>query len=81
MENRFFYDGTRKIYDPKTGKVQKDTVSVLKFNTLPSANTSLGIDYPWEIVGTTSESDGYTSTKAVKITFSDLSEINFILLE
>ena len=71
IENRFFYDGTRKIYDPTTGKIQKDTVSVLKFNTLPSVNTSLGKDYPWEIIGTTSESDGYTSSKAVKISFAD----------
>jgi len=70
-ENRFFFDGTRKIYDPTTGKLQKDKVSVLKFNTFPSNNNNLGRDYPWEIIGTTSESDGYTSSKAVKITFAD----------
>lgn len=70
-ENRFFFDGTRKIFDVTTGKLQKDKVNVLKFNTLPNSNTSLGIDYSFEIIGTTTESDGYTSSKAVKITFSD----------
>jgi hypothetical protein len=74
LENRFFFDGTRNIYDITTGKLQKDKVSVLKFNTLPNSNISISRDYPWKIVGTTSESDGYTSTKAVKITFFDAND-------
>ena len=74
MENRFFFDGTRHIYDITTGKLQKDRVSVLKFNTLPNTTVGLGRDYPWKIVGTTAESDGYVSTKAVKITFFDAND-------
>ena len=72
-ENRFFFDGTKKIYDVTTGKLQKDKVSVLKFNTKPNnvTNSNINRDYPWEIVGTTTEEDGYTSSKTVKITFSD----------
>lgn len=70
-ENRFFFDGSRKIYDISSGKIQKDSVTVLKFNTKPNSNTSIGVDYPWEIIGTTAESNGYISSKAVKITFSD----------
>ena len=58
-------------YDPSTGKLQKDIVSVLKFNTKPTDSTSLDVDYTWEIIGTTLESDAYTSSKAVKITFAD----------
>lgn len=74
LENRFFFDGTRNIYDVTTGKLQKDRISVLKFNTVPNSNNSIGKDYPWKIVGTTSESDGYISTKAVKITFFDAND-------
>ena len=71
IENRFFFDGTRKIYDSNTGKLQKDKVSILKINTAPGTNTGLGIDYPWQIIGNTIENDGYISSKAVKVTFWD----------
>jgi hypothetical protein len=74
LENRFFFDGTRNIYDITTGKLQKDKVSVLKFNSLPNSNISIGQDLPWKIIGTTAESDGYISTKAVKITFFDAND-------
>jgi hypothetical protein len=70
-ENRFFFDGTKKIYDTSTGKIQKDKVSVLQFNTKPNSSETLGISYPFEIIGTSVEEDGYASSKAVKITFSD----------
>lgn len=70
-ENRFFFNGTRKIYDSATGKIQKDKVSVLKFNTQPDTLTGLGVDHPWQIIGNTTESDGYISSKAVKISFWD----------
>ena len=73
-ENRFFFDGSRKIYDSATGLVQKDKVSVLKFNTKPNSSNSLVKDYAWEIIGNTAESDGYTSSKAVKVTFSDTND-------
>ena len=71
VENRFFFDGTRKIYDSTTGKVQKDKVSVLKINNDPIEHKGLKIDYPWQIIGNTIENDGYISSKAVKITFWD----------
>ena len=71
IENRFFFDGTRKIYDSNTGKVQKDKISILKINTIPSSSQGLGIDYPWQIIGNTIENDGYISSKAVKVTFWD----------
>jgi hypothetical protein len=77
-ENRFFFDGSRKIYDITSGKVQKDTISVLKFNTNPTTNLSIGSDYGWNIVGTTSESNGYVSSKAVKITFSDSNDDSIV---
>lgn len=70
-ENRFFFDGTKKIYDTTTNKVQKDKVTILKFNTKPKSLEAIGRDYPFEIIGTTTEEDGYASSRTVKITFSD----------
>lgn len=70
-ENRFFFDGTKKIYDVTTGQVKKDFTTILSFNTKPHSNDSLGRDYPFEIIGTTTEEDGYASSRTIKITFSD----------
>lgn len=70
-ENRFFFDGTKKVYDSTTGKIRKDLVTVLQFNTKPNTNVSIGRDYSFEIVGTTTEEDGYASSRTVKITFPD----------
>jgi hypothetical protein len=73
-ENRFFFDGSKKIYDIKTNKVQKDKVTILKFNTKPNSSESVGRDYPFEIIGTTTEEDGFASSRTVKITFSDIDD-------
>lgn len=70
-ENRFFFDGSKKVYDSTTGKVQKDSVTVLNFNTKPNTTTSLVRDYLFEIIGSTMEEDGYSSSRTIKITFSD----------
>jgi hypothetical protein len=77
-ENRFFFDGTRKVYDSSTGKVQKDKVSILKVNPKPNTLYGLGADYPWQIIGNTIENDGYISSKAVKITFWDDNDDNIV---
>ena len=70
-ENRFFFDGSKKVYDSTTGKVKKDLVNVLSFNTKPNISDSLGQDYPFEIIGTTAEEEGYSSSRTVKLSFSD----------
>jgi len=70
-ENRFYFDGSKKIYDITTGKVQKDLVTILKFNTVPQDTISIGRDYPFEIIGTTAEEEGYSSSRTVKLSFSD----------
>jgi hypothetical protein len=71
MENRFYFDGTRKIYDTSTGAIQRDKISVLKINTLPNTNLPLATDYPWQIIGNVLENSGYASSKVVKVTFYD----------
>jgi hypothetical protein len=71
IENRFYFDGTRKIYDTTTGSIQRDKISVLKINTLPDTNLPLATDYPWQIIGNVLENSGYASSKVVKVTFYD----------
>lgn len=70
-ENRFFFDGTKKIYDSTTGKLVKDLVKILSFNTKPNSTNNLGRDILFEIIGSTTEEDGYASSRTVKLTFSD----------
>jgi hypothetical protein len=71
IENRFYFDGTRKVYDTATGSLQKDKITVLKINTLPGSNVPMVADYPWQIVGSVIETSGYASTKVVKVSFYD----------
>lgn len=71
LENRFYFDGSRKIYDITTGKVKKDIISILKFNTYPNSSTTLGKDYPFEIIDVATETEGYASSRTVKISFAD----------
>jgi hypothetical protein len=71
LENRFYFDNTRKIYDTVSGSIQKDKISVLKINTKPDSNSPLSTDYPWQIVGNVTQNNGYSSTKVVQVSFFD----------
>jgi len=70
-DNKFYFDKTDRVYDYISGKTVKDTVKILKSNTVPS--TGLGIGYPidWQIVDTVEESDGYQDNRKVKVGFFD----------
>jgi len=70
-QNKFHYDKTEKIYDYTTGTSVKDSIKVLKNNTVPS--TGLGIGYPinWQIVDTVEEADGYQDNRKVQVGFFD----------
>jgi len=45
-QNKFHYDSQEKIYDYKTGQTVKDTVKILKTNSIISTSNSIG--YPLE---------------------------------
>jgi len=70
-QNKFHYDKTEKVYDYATGRSVKDSIKVLKNNTIPS--TGLGIGYPinWQIVDTVEEADGYQDNRKVQVGFFD----------
>jgi len=70
-EIRFFYDSSDKIYNNKTGKIVKDKISVLSFNTLPDQLVQFTNDYDWEIVEPYRDAEGYVDSKKIEVSFFD----------
>jgi hypothetical protein len=73
-EVKFFFDQNKKIYDSKTGKLIKDTISVLSINNDVNASTNTlayTTDFNWEISKSFYNDDGYINNKKLEITFSD----------
>ena len=70
-EIRFFYDRADKIYDSKTGQIQKDKISVLNINRRPDDLTSFTQDFDWSIDDSYRDKEGYIDTKKVEVTFFD----------
>jgi len=70
-QNKFHYDRTERIYDYTTGRVVKDSVKILKNNTVPSTGSALGYPITWQVVDTVTESDGYQDNRKVEVGFYD----------
>ena len=70
-QNKFHYDTQEKIYDYKTGKSVKDTVKILKTNSIVSTGNSIGYPITWQVVDTVVESDGFQDNRKVKVGFHD----------
>jgi hypothetical protein len=70
-QNRFYFDGSQKTYDSRTGKVVKDQIKVLGINTNSELIYPLKRDIPFEISDTVKFDDGYQSTEEIKIAFAD----------
>ena len=71
LETRFFYDGTQKVYDPKTGKTINDFINVLKINNQPDSSSPLNQDYIIDIVGQPVEDDGFIDNFRVRVSYND----------
>jgi hypothetical protein len=71
IETRFFFDGSEKVYDSKTGSVISDFVNVLKTNSRPDSNMPLPSDVPMEIIAQPVESDGYVNDYQVAVSYQD----------
>ena len=70
-QNKFHYDVQEKIYDYKTGKSVKDTVKILKTNSIVSTGNSIGYPITWQVVDTVTESDGFQDNRKIKVGFFD----------
>jgi hypothetical protein len=71
LETRFFYDGTQKVYDPKTGTVINDFINVLKTNNLPDSSSTLNSDEILDIIDQPVETDGFIDDFRVRISYKD----------
>jgi hypothetical protein len=69
--NKFHFDRTERIYDYITGKSVKDTVKILKSNTVPSTGSAIGYPINWQVVDTVEEADGFQDNRKVKVGFYD----------
>jgi hypothetical protein len=70
-QNKFHYDVEEKIYDYTTGKSVKDTVKILKTNSIVSSGNSVGYPITWQVVDVVTESDGFQDNRKVKVGFYD----------
>jgi hypothetical protein len=70
-QNKFHYDAQDKIYDYTTGKTVKDTVKILKTNSILSTGNSIGYPITWQVVDTVTEADGFQDNRKVKVGFYD----------
>jgi len=68
---RFTFDKNSVIYDPSTGKLLQDFVSVLKLNSQPDSNYPFAKDNKLSVVGQLVESDGYVDDYSVEISSTD----------
>jgi len=70
-QNKFHFDAQEKIYDYKLGTSVKDTIKVLKTNSLVSTSNSIGYPIVWQVVDTVTETDGFQDNRKVKVGFYD----------
>ena len=70
-EVRFFFDSADKVYDPKTGQLNKDKIQILNINRKPDSLNPLTKDYTWSISDAYRDNDGYIDSKKIQVQFFD----------
>ena len=70
-QNKFHFDTQDRIYDYQTGRSVKDTVKILKTNSIVSTGNSIGYPITWQVVDTVTEVDGFQDNRKVKVGFFD----------
>ena len=68
---RFTFTKNKVIYDPLTGKLIQDYVSILKTNSQPDSNYPFPRDTVLTVVGQLTESDGYVDDYSVEVSSID----------
>ena len=77
-QNKFHYDLQEKIYDYTTGRSVKDTVKILKTNSIVSTGNSVGYPLTWQIADVVTEADGFQDNRKVKVAFFDADDDNVV---
>jgi hypothetical protein len=68
---RFYFDGSRKIYDSKTGSIVKDKIKLLSINNQSDSFMPYTRDFDWEISAEYKDVAGYVDSKKLEVTFFD----------
>ena len=71
-DTRFAYDIGKLVYDPFSGKLLQDYVSILPINTQPNSNVPMGNELKLTIVDQPVESDGYVNSFEVEVASIDI---------
>jgi hypothetical protein len=71
LSTRFFFYGSQKIYDSRTGTTIRDFVNILAVNTRPDSSLPLSGDVYTTIIGQPVESDGYVDDFQVLVSYRD----------
>jgi hypothetical protein len=71
-DTRFAFEVNKLVYDPFSGKLLQDFVSVLPINSQPNSNTPLSREVKLTIVNQPVQSDGYVSDFEVEVSSVDI---------
>jgi hypothetical protein len=78
-DTRFTLSPNELVYDPFSGKILQDFVSVLSTNNQPNSSYPFGRDIKVNILGQTVESDGYINDFQVEVAATDVNNRTLIL--
>ena len=70
-EIRFFFDEDSKNFNPRSGRVQKDRISILPINSKPDSAEPLRLQYDWQVVSEFRDIQGYVDSKKLVVGFFD----------
>ena len=72
---RFTFDRDKVIYDPSTGKLMQDNITILKSNSQAYYNFPYPRDFTLDVIGQTIESDGYVDDFSVEVSAANLQKV------
>jgi len=78
-DTRFTFSKDGIVYDPYSGKLIQDFVNVLSVNSQFNSTTALGRDYKINIVGQTTQTDGYVNDFQIEVAATDVNNKQLIL--
>ena len=71
-DTRFTYEAGKLVYDPFSGIILQDYISILPTNTQPNSNYPLAKAVTSSVIGQTVESDGYINDFEVQVASIDV---------
>ena len=77
-DTRFTFSKDKVIYDPLSGKLLQDHITILKTNTAPDSDYPLSSEVKLNVVGQTVESDGYVDDFAIEVSNTDINNGSII---